>query len=88
MEQATTVPLLSSGGTAVTAMVRLLLERGAEVNAKTKDGTTALVTAARRGNTDAVRLLIAQGAETKASGNDAGELIRIAYPTQKIAHTG
>ena len=66
-------------GTGDTAKVRLLLERGAEVNAKTKDGTTALVTAARRGNTDSVKLLLAHGADPKASGNDGVELLRIAY---------
>ena len=67
-------------GTGDAAKVRLLLERGASVNAKTKDGVTALVTAARRGNLESVRTLLARGADPKAP-----ELIRIAFATTNPA---
>ena len=71
-------------GTGDSAKVRLLLERGAAVNAKTKDGTTALVTAVRHGNTDSVRLLIAQGADPKASEDNGAGLLRIAYVSGNV----
>ena len=42
--------------------VRLLIDAGADVNAKTKDGHTALMWAASQGQTAAVRLLLDAGA--------------------------
>jgi ankyrin repeat protein len=38
-------------------MIKALLANGAEVNAKAKDGETALTLAGRKGNTEIVRLL-------------------------------
>jgi ankyrin repeat protein len=67
-------------GTGDAAKVRLLLERGASINEKTRDGVTALVTAARRGNLESVRTLLARGADPKAP-----ELIRIAFATTNPA---
>ena len=46
--------------------VRLLIEKGAEVNAKDGAGETALMAACTSGNADAVRLLIERGADVKA----------------------
>lgn len=43
-------------------MVALLLGRGAEVNARNSMGDTALIAAARGGQTEAVRLLIGKRA--------------------------
>ena len=45
------------------AAVATLLDKGADVNAKFRYGTTALFKAAERGNTEVVRLLLARGAD-------------------------
>src|SRR5687767_6053359 len=45
------------------AAVTALLDKGAEVNAKFRYGTTALFKAAERGNLDVVKLLLARGAD-------------------------
>ena len=45
------------------AAVTSLLDRGADVNAKFRYGTTALFKAADRGHTEVARILIARGAE-------------------------
>jgi len=45
------------------AQVTALLDKGADVNAKFRYGTTALFKAAERGHTDIVKLLIARGAD-------------------------
>lgn len=45
------------------ACIRLLLKRGANVNAATKDGQTALHFAANIGSVETARLLLAQGAD-------------------------
>lgn len=43
--------------------VTALLDKGAEVNAKFRYGTTALFKAAERGNTEVVKILLARGAD-------------------------
>jgi ankyrin repeat protein len=48
------------------AAVKALLERGAEVNAKTRYGATPLSYAADRGHTEIVQLLIERGADVNA----------------------
>lgn len=45
------------------ATVRILLDKGANVNAKFRYGTTALFKAAERGHTEVVKLLIERGAD-------------------------
>src|SRR5678815_5173990 len=45
------------------ALVTSLLDKGADVNAKFRYGTTALFKAAERGHTEVVKLLIARGAD-------------------------
>lgn len=45
------------------ATVTALLDKGVDVNAKFRYGTTALFKAAERGNTDVVKLLLARGAD-------------------------
>jgi hypothetical protein len=60
----------------VLALVRLLLERGAAVDARRKDGMTALHAAAWRGLATVVQELIDAGADpaiTAASGQHAGQ---------------
>jgi hypothetical protein len=44
-------------------LVATLLDKGADVNAKFRYGTTALFKAAERGHTDVVKLLLARGAD-------------------------
>lgn len=48
----------------------LLLERGADVDAATKNGWTALMVAAQVGNDDYVRALLARGANPRALNED------------------
>ncbi len=45
-------------------MVKLLISKGADVNAKSNDGQTALTLAIERGNKEIEKLLIARGART------------------------
>ena len=47
------------------AAVTSLLDRGADVNAKFRYGTTALFKAAERGNTEVTKVLLARGADVK-----------------------
>ena len=54
--------MLAAGG-GYTAIVQALLDAGAEVNAKTKVGGTALMLAAGGGNAEVVELLKAAGAK-------------------------
>ncbi|GAB4165607.1 MAG: hypothetical protein Fur0039_01760 [Rhodocyclaceae bacterium] len=53
-------------------VARLLIERGADVSARSPNGSTVLMMAAREGREDLARLLVANGADTAAT-NDAGE---------------
>ena len=50
--------------------MRQLLDRSANVNARTKDGKTPLLFACSEGNTDAVELLLDKGADVKAADVD------------------
>ena len=52
-----------------TDTVKLLLELGADINAKNNYGWTALIYAARWGNTDTVKLLLELGADINAKNN-------------------
>ena len=51
-------------------MVRLLVDRGADVKAKDNYGETVLDTAVRLGNRAVVRLLVGKGADVKVKEND------------------
>jgi predicted LPLAT superfamily acyltransferase len=50
--------------------VQVLLDKGAEVNAKTNKGATALMVAAERGSDQIIRALLDKGAEVNAQDND------------------
>lgn len=58
-------PLLHAARANHTAMVRLLLEYGAQVNLLNSRGMSPLMYAARNGNLELVRLLIRQGADAR-----------------------
>ena len=53
-------------------VVRLLLERGADVDARSKPGTTALFLACSRGQTSTVRSLLARGLSPNTRGTLTG----------------
>ena len=50
--------------------VKRLLDTGAEVNAKTKDGQTALIYASIKGDPKVVEMLLAKGAEVNTKDNN------------------
>jgi ankyrin repeat protein len=50
-------------------VARLLVDRGAEVNVKAKDGGTVLYWAASGGHEEMVRLLVDCGADVNAEAN-------------------
>src|SRR5260370_33214985 len=59
-----------------TDTVRTLLEKGADVNAKSKAGRTALMSASDLGQLDTVRVLLEQGADVDAKGKKGGTALR------------
>ena len=55
-----------------------LIERGADVNAKSKSGTTALMVAATHNNPPMIGLLIEAGADTEAKNNQGKTAAEVA----------
>ena len=55
----------AASGTDASEAVRLLLEKGADVNAVSPNGSTPLMMAAQYGSEDSVKLLLAGGADPK-----------------------
>ena len=58
-----------------TKVVALLLEHGADVNARSRDGGTALHSAAFLGRVETVKLLLDKGADTMLQSNIGGTVI-------------
>ena len=58
-----------------TEVVALLLENGADVNAKSRDGGTALHAAAFLGRAETAKLLLEKGADTTLRNNMGGTAI-------------
>jgi ankyrin repeat protein len=61
-----------------TAVLRVLLDRGADVNARTRAGWTALTYAAWRGHAEAVRLLLARGADPNVTDREGWTILQYA----------
>ncbi len=62
-------------------IVELLLAKGAEIDARSPNGSTPLMMAARYGSEESVRLLLQRGADTKPRNErnvDAAEFARLA----------
>ena len=59
-------------------VARLLLERGADVNARAKDGSTPLHTASCFADLAAVRLLLEHGADVKAEDDRGRTALQVA----------
>jgi ankyrin repeat protein len=72
--------LLSAASSGDTAAATRLLAQGADVDAKTNQGDTALLLAAKSGKIDTARLLVEKGANIEAK-NDQGETALIAACT-------
>jgi uncharacterized protein len=53
-----------------TEIVEMLLEKGADVNAKTNEGITALIRASEKGHTETVARLLEKGADVNAKDSD------------------
>lgn len=71
--QANGTPLMAAAGGADVRMIKLLLEKGANVNAADSEGYTALACAvSRRASPEAVQLLLSSGADINAR-NKRGE---------------
>ncbi len=51
-------------------VIRLLIDRGAEINLANKQGGTALMAAANKGHVNATRLLLAEGADHTLKAHD------------------
>ncbi len=60
------------------SVLRLLLERGADVNARIRDGRTSLHAASVYGVLEAVRLLLEHGADVEVKNNDGKTVLHLA----------
>src|SRR5262245_4218986 len=66
-------PLLIASRNGDAAMIRTLLEGGADANSQTTNGTTALMLASAAGKADAVNALLERGANVNAKENVKGQ---------------
>jgi ankyrin repeat protein len=65
-------PLIVAAAYGHTEVVKLLLEKGAQVNMGNEGGETALHYAARHGHTKVMRILLEHGADPKSKGTGCG----------------
>ena len=64
---------------------RLVLDNGADVNARDADGETALLWAGRKGSVEMIRALIAEGADLGARNNAGQALWEVPSPLSRVA---
>ena len=60
-------------------VVKLLLDKGANINAQQNDGHTALMAAIRAGHIESVKLLLSRGADVNAEAQDSVTALKWAY---------
>jgi cytohesin len=63
-------PLMYAASTGNTDVVKLLIDKGADINARNNGDWTALMLAAQTGALDTVRLLLEKGADANAANED------------------
>ena len=63
-------PLIWTSYNSHAEVIKLLLEKGAEINAKANNGATALMMAAYQGHTEIIKLLLEKGADVNAKSKD------------------
>ena len=67
-----------------TEVVKMLLEKGADVNAKNTKGWTALMIASLRGQTEVVKNLLEKGADVNAKDEDGKSALKHAINNEII----
>jgi ankyrin repeat protein/tRNA A-37 threonylcarbamoyl transferase component Bud32 len=65
-------------------VVKLLLDKGADVNAKDREGRTALMWAASSGNVDIVKILLDAGADISAKNEDGETALMLAQRNKQV----
>ena len=60
------------------SLIRLLIENGAEINAKNALGSTPIMTASRNGNVESVRILLAGKADVNVRNKEGETAVRLA----------
>jgi len=68
-----------------TDLARLLIDRGADINAKDKEGRTPLMAAISRGNIQIVRMLLDEGADVNIHDESGITALIIAVDTNNVA---
>ncbi|KAJ9591792.1 hypothetical protein L9F63_001609, partial [Diploptera punctata] len=82
-------PLMKAAEFAHFEVVKFLIDQGSEVNARNKDGYTALSLAARTGEPNVVELLLQNGADVNTSGgwyNRTPLMLSAEYGHHKVAN--
>lgn len=76
--------LIAAAQRGIVSVVQVLLDEGANINAKTNDGDTALIIAALEGHADIVTLLTEKGADVNTKKNDGWTALMAAVLGEKV----